>query len=157
MKMMRETLAESFMKSKQGRKRSRKDKDGGRYRSSPNRKPRSASRKSNEIARDLSRVSGISKDEVMPCYKSKFEGKKRVDVAHQPKPLAPGYIKRPMEQIHSPSQAIARDLLFQENVVGVRYQQHRDGAMRNRTQEGPEHMHRHQVNSDSVPNEGKIT
>ena len=98
-----------------------------------------------------------SKDEVMPCYKSKFEGKKRVDVAHQPKPLAPGYITRPMEHIHSPSQAIARDLLFQENVIGVRYQQHRDGAMRNRTQEGPEHMHRHQVNSDSVPNEGKIT
>ena len=106
MKMKRETLAESFMKSKQGRKRSKKEKDGGRYRSSPNRKPRSVSRKSNETRRDNSHVSGISKDEVMPCYKSKFEGKKRVDVAHQPKPLTPGYITRPnAEEMSSPSQA----------------------------------------------------
>ena len=124
MKMMRETLAESFMKSKQGRKRSKKDKDGARYRSSPNRKPRSVSRKSNETRRDHSHVSAVSKDEVMPCYKSKFEGKKRVDVAHQPKPLAAGYMARQIVEDMSPSsQATARDLLFQDNVVGVRYQQ----------------------------------
>ena len=102
-------------------------------------------------------MSGISKDEVMPCYKSKFEGKKRVDVAHQPKPLTPGYITRPnVEEMSPPNQSTTHEQLFQENAIGVRYQ-HRDGGARKRTQEGPEHLHRHQMYSDGVPNEGKIT
>ena len=77
----------------------------------------------------------------MPCYKSKFEGKKRVDVAHQPKPLHLGYLAprtvREEAALSSPSEATAREILFQEN-VGVRYQnRHAHPVGRSGGQEGP--------------------
>ena len=96
----KESLAQSFSKSKTGRmksKRDREDQRTKRHQSSPTHKPRSVSRKSSERRpqqyRDNSVKSAVSKDDVMPCYKYKVEGKKRVDVVHQPKPLTLGYLE----------------------------------------------------------------